>query len=136
MVAIQTEILQNLGLHCRVLEMPAFDLGASAVRKQDIEAYFPSRRDKDAGWGEVTSVSICTDYQTRRLATRVRTDASMGASQGKLDFPSTVNGTAVAVPRIIAALLENGWREKEGCVVVPEVLWPWMHGVKIIKKRR
>jgi seryl-tRNA synthetase len=136
MVAIQTEILQNLGLHCRILEMPAFDLGASGVRKQDIEAYFPSRRDKDAGWGEVTSVSICTDYQTRRLATRVRTDASKGASQGKLDFPSTVNGTVVAVPRIIAALLENGWREKEGCVVVPEVLWPWMHGVKVVKKRR
>lgn len=136
MLVIQTEILQSLGLYCRILEMPAFDLGASAVRKRDIEAYFPSRRDKDAGWGEVTSVSICTDYQTRRLATRVRNDASKNASQGKTDFPSTVNGTAVAVPRIIAALLENGWREEEGWVVVPEVLWPWMHGIQVIKKRR
>ena len=136
MLAIQTEILQSLGLYGRILEMPAFDLGAGAFRKRDIEVYFPSRRDKDAGWGEVTSVSICTDYQTRRLATRVRSNASKGMSQGKTDYPSTVNGTAVAVPRIIAALLENGWREEEGCVIVPEVLWPWMHGVEVIKKRR
>lgn len=134
MLAIQTEILQSLGLHCRVLEMPAFDLGASAVRKRDIEAYFPSRRDKDAGWGEVTSVSICTDYQTRRLATRVRRDTSKSASQGKTEFPSTVNGTAVAVPRIIAALLENGWQDREGWVMLPEVLWPWMHGTGVIRK--
>lgn len=136
MLAIQTEILQALGLHCRILEMPAFDLGASAVRKRDIEAYFPSRRDKDAGWGEVTSASICTDYQTRRLATRMRSDAPQNGSHGKTDFPFTVNGTAVAVPRIIAALLENGWREKEGWVVLPEVLRPWMDGVEVIKKRR
>lgn len=156
MLTVQTEILQNLGLHCRILEMPAFDLGASAIRKRDIEAFFPSRRDKDAGWGEVTSVSICTDYQTRRLATRVRSSSGSGGSsseaamasstsskststslsQGKTDFPSTVNGTAVAVPRIVAALLENGWREEEGWVVVPEVLWPWMHGVEVIKKKR
>ena len=136
MVKIQKEILQNLGLHCRILEIAAEDLGASAVRKQDIEAYFPSRREKDNGWGEVTSASICTDYQTRRLATRVRNGTSDSLSQGKVDFPSTVNGTAVAIPRIIAALLENGWQQKESCVAIPEVLWPWMHGLQIIKKRR
>lgn len=137
MLAIQTEIHQSLGLHCRVLEMPSADLGASAVRKRDIEAYFPSRREKDAGWGEVTSVSLCGDYQTRRLATRVRSrDASQSLSPGKMEFPYTVNGTAVAVPRVIAALLELGWSEKEGCVAVPEVLWPWMHGIEVIRKRR
>lgn len=136
MVAIQKEILGNLGLHCRILEVAAEDLGASAVRKQDIEAYFPSRREKDNGWGEVTSASICTDYQTRRLATRVRNDTSNNLSQGKTDFPSTINGTAVAIPRVIAALLENGWQHKESCVAVPEVLWPWMHGVEVIRKRR
>lgn len=136
MVEIQKEILQNLGLHCRILEIAAEDLGASAVRKQDIEAYFPSRREKDNGWGEVTSASICTDYQTRRLATRVRHGTSDSLSQGKIDFPSTVNGTAVAIPRIIAALLENGWQQKESCVAIPEVLWPWMHGIQVIKKRR
>lgn len=136
MIDIQTEILQTLGLHCRILEMPAEDLGASAFRKQDIEAYFPSRREKDDGWGEVTSTSICTDYQTRRLATRVRSDASKNPSQGKTEFPYTVNGTAVAVPRIVAALLENGWDEEGLYVAVPEALRPWMHGVEVIKKRR
>ena len=132
MLAVQKEILQSLGLHCRILEMPSTDLGASAVRKQDIEAFFPSRREKDGGWGEVTSTSICTDYQTRRLNTRVRNPAG---SQTKMDFPFTVNGTALAVPRLLAALLENGWDEKEVCVRIPEVLWPWMHGLQAIKKK-
>ncbi|MCJ1457246.1 Serine--tRNA ligase, mitochondrial [Mycoblastus sanguinarius] len=132
MLAIQKQILKNLGLYCRILEMPSTDLGASAVRKQDIEAFFPSRRDK-GGWGEVTSASICTDYQTRRLATRLKYPAG---SQIKTDFPSTVNGTAVAIPRVIAALLENGWDKKEMCVRVPEVLWPWMHGIQTIRKKR
>ena len=132
MLEIQKHILQNLGLHCRVLEMPASDLGASAVRKQDIEAFFPSRRGQ-GGWGELTSASICTDYQTRRLATRVKNPSG---SAMKTEFPSTVNGTAVAIPRTIAALLENGWDEKEMCVNIPEVLWPWMHGIQSIKKKR
>ncbi|KAK3372895.1 hypothetical protein B0T24DRAFT_247187 [Lasiosphaeria ovina] len=120
-VDFQTELLGSLGLHCRVLEMPAADLGASAWRKCDIEAFFPSRRDRNGGWGELTSASICTDYQARRLATRVR-------FAGKLDFPYTVNGTALAVPRVIAALLENGWDEADKSVAIPEVLRPWMDG--------
>ena len=133
MLDIQKQIVQTLGLHCRVLEMSSTDLGASAVRKQDIETFFPSRREKDDGWGEVTSTSICTDYQTRRLNTRVRNPAG---SQVKMDFPFTVNGTALAVPRVLAALLENGWDEKEVCVRIPEVLWPWMHGIQAIRKKR
>ena len=131
MVSIQTQILQSLGLHCRILEQPSADLGASAVRKQDIEAYFPSRQERDQGWGEVTSTSICTDYQTRRLATRVRSRV-----EGKLLFPHTVNGTALAVPRVLAALLENGWDEREQTVRIPKVLWPFMHGLEVIRKKR
>ncbi|KAM7187224.1 serine--tRNA ligase, chloroplastic/mitochondrial [Naviculisporaceae sp. PSN 640] len=124
MVDLQTEILGSLGLHCRVLEMPTADLGASATRKCDIEAYFPSRREqgRNEGWGEVTSASICTDYQTRRLATRLKLPS------GKLIYPWTVNGTAMAVPRVLAAILENGWDEEEMSVVIPEVLRPWMDG--------
>lgn len=132
MLAIQTHILQSLGLHCRILEQPTADLGASAFRKRDIEAFFPSRRQRDEGWGEVTSTSICTDYQTRRLATRVRSAVKVGTTV----YPHTVNGTAVAVPRVLAALLENGWDEKAQSVRVPEVLWPWMHGVREIGKKR
>lgn len=121
MVDLQTDILGSLGLHCRVLEMPTADLGASATRKCDIEAFFPSRRERNDGWGEVTSASICTDYQTRRLATR----AKLG---GQVTYPWTVNGTALAVPRVIAAILENGWDETEKIVTIPQVLRPWMDG--------
>ncbi|KAI1780246.1 seryl-tRNA synthetase [Hypoxylon cercidicola] len=127
MLDLQTEILQGLGLPCRVLEMPTADLGASASRKCDIEAFFPSRRNLDRGddgWGEVTSASICTDYQTRRLATRLRP----ASSSGKMAYPWTVNGTALAVPRVLAALLENGWDEAEMAVAIPECLRPWMDG--------
>jgi seryl-tRNA synthetase len=123
MLDIQTEILQSLGLHCRVLEMPTTDLGASATRKVDMEAWFPSRQSINDGWGELTSASMCTDYQTRRLATRTRVD-------GKISFPWTSNGTALAVPRVIAALLENGWDEETGTVAIPEVLRPWMDGLE------
>ena len=123
-VAIQTEILSSLGLPCRVLEMPGTDLGASAYRKIDIETIFPSRVTRDEGWGEVSSASICTDYQSRRLDTRVLT------AHGKKNvFAHTVNGTAMAIPRVLAAILEHGWKEDEGVVVVPEVLRPYMAGL-------
>ncbi|KAL8767611.1 MAG: hypothetical protein Q9209_005941 [Squamulea sp. 1 TL-2023] len=132
MLAVQKEILQSLGLHCRILEMPSTDLGASAVRKIDIEAYFPSRRIKDDGYGEVTSASICTDYQTRRLNTRLKLAFP---SETKTEFPYTVNGTALAVPRVLAALLENGWNKEDNTVRIPEVLHYWMHGIRSIKKK-
>jgi seryl-tRNA synthetase len=130
MLSIQSSILESLGLHCRILEMPSTDLGASATRKRDIEAFFPSRRPKDDGWGEVTSASTCTDYQSRRLATRL----DMRSEGGKIVFPYTVNGTALAIPRVLAAILENGWDETNGEVRIPEVLWPWMDGITVIRK--
>lgn len=122
MIDAQVEILSSLGLTFRLLEMSATDLGASANRKRDIEAFFPSRQAKDAGWGEVTSTSICTDYQSRRLATRMRLE------NGKLDWPYTVNGTALAVPRVLAAILETHWDETLKCVHIPAALRPYMHG--------
>ncbi|KAF2130229.1 seryl-tRNA synthetase [Dothidotthia symphoricarpi CBS 119687] len=128
MLSIQKEILEALGLHCRILEMPTTDLGASATRKRDIEAFFPSRRGKDEGWGEVTSTSMCTDYQSRRLHTRVRLEGR------KLEFPYTVNGTALAVPRVVAAILENHWNEQDSSVTIPEVLRPFMGGQAKIEK--
>ncbi|KAI4194367.1 MAG: hypothetical protein LQ350_007806 [Teloschistes chrysophthalmus] len=144
MLAVQKEILGGLGLNCRILEMPSTDLGASAVRKIDIETFFPSRQLRGEGWGEVTSASICTDYQTRRLNTRVKSDTAKAekeitpgpkATVQSSDFPSTINGTAMAVPRVIAALLENRWNEKDDYVQVPEVLQYWMHGKTHIRKK-
>jgi seryl-tRNA synthetase len=130
MLEIQKHILESLGLHCRILEMPTTDLGASAIRKRDIEAFFPSRRSKDGGWGEVTSTSICTDYQSRRLGTRVKIEKP----RPRLDFPFTVNGTAVAIPRILACILETHWSEKDKRLVIPEVLRPWMDNKSEISK--
>ncbi|KAI9723872.1 MAG: Serine--tRNA ligase, mitochondrial [Chrysothrix sp. TS-e1954] len=126
MVDIQSEILTDLGLDFRILEMPSTDLGASASRKRDIEVFFTSRRSKNEGWGEVTSASICTDYQSRRLDTRIR------KKDGSLDFPYTVNATAMAVPRVIAAVLETHWDQAREVVEVPKVLQPWMFGMKQI----
>ncbi|KAI9764436.1 MAG: Serine--tRNA ligase, mitochondrial [Geoglossum simile] len=131
MLQIQSEILRDLNLHCRILEMPITDLGASASRKRDIEAYFPSRRGKGDGWGEVTSASICTDYQSRRLKTRVRLADPSAAPV----YAFTANGTALAVPRVIMAILENGWDEERGMLVIPKVLRPWMGGIDVIKKK-
>ena len=131
---IQTEILSSLGLPSRILAMPPGDLGASATRKVDMEAWFPSRRHHDArggGWGEVSSASQCADYQARRLLTRTRAPGS-----GAVGFPWTLNGTALAVPRVMAALLENGWDEARGTVRLPEVLRPWMDGREVIGGHR
>lgn len=122
MIDIQREILTSLGLHAKVLEMPTADLGASATRKVDIEAFFPSREAIHSGYGEVTSASICTDYQARRLGTRLKN------SNGKLVWPYTVNGTAMAIPRVLACILENHWDDVAGVVQVPEGLRQYMPG--------
>lgn len=98
--ALQESLLKELKLPFRVLEMARWELGASAARKWDHEVWMPGRKL----WGEVMSTSICTDYQSRRLAIRHRPNP-----QSDLQFPDTLNGTACAVPRIIMALLEHGW---------------------------
>lgn len=123
-VAIQALILSTLGLPCRVLEMPSNDLGASAFRKVDIEAFFPSRISRDQGWGELSSVSICTDYQSRRLNTSIKKTPQDQHRR----YPHTINGTALAVPRVMACILENHWNPDDKSVTIPEVLRPYMDG--------
>ena len=93
-------------LFVSVLDMPTEELGASAYRKFDIEAWMPGR----GGWGEISSLSNCTDYQARRLHIRHRPAPSPNPSPTPttLPFAHTLNGTAIAVPRLIVALLENG----------------------------
>ncbi|KAF3942225.1 hypothetical protein ABW19_dt0200619 [Dactylella cylindrospora] len=128
---LQVEILEGLDIPARVLNMPTNDLGAPAYRKYDIEAFMPSRKgQKYGGWGEVTSVSECTDYQARRL------DARCKHPDGKLSFLWSLNGTALAVPRVIMAILENGWDEARREVRVPQVLQKYMGGLEYIGKQR
>jgi len=109
-LGVQEEILSALGLHYRVQDIAVGDLGASAARKFDCEAWMPGQ----GRFREVTSCSNCTDFQARRLNCRVRTDAGTR-------FVHTLNGTAVAVGRTLIAILETHQRA-DGSVAVPDVL--------------
>jgi seryl-tRNA synthetase len=111
-----------------ILDMPTEELGASAYRKYDMEAWMPGR----GAWGEISSTSNCTDYQARRLHIRYRhAPIDSGASSG-LPFAHTLNGTAAAIPRLIVALLENGARfDENGSVTginLPASLKPFWVG--------
>lgn len=116
---IEREIFDGLGLHYRVLDIASRDLGASAYRKFDIEAWMPSRA-RDGGYGEVTSTSNCTDYQARRLNMRFK-----NAVSGRNELVHTLNGTAIAVPRAIVSILESNLRP-DGHVRMPEALVPYL----------
>ncbi|GMK55750.1 hypothetical protein CspeluHIS016_0208060 [Cutaneotrichosporon spelunceum] len=125
MRALQKDIALGLGLSVRVLDMPSEELGASAARKYDMEAWMPGR----GKWGEITSTSNCTDYQSRRLLIRYRDEEGMR-------FPHTLNGTAAAVPRLIVALVENGARFRDGKVVgvdLPRALRPFWVGPEALE---
>lgn len=120
--ALEEEMFSALGLHYRVLDMPTLDLGSPAYRKIDIEAWMPGR----GAYGEISSASNCTDYQARRLGIRYR------ESQGDNRYVHTLNATACAVPRMIVAILEN-FQRKDGSIVVPEVLRPFLGGMDVIQ---
>lgn len=104
----------------RVIDVASGDLGASAARKFDIEAWIPTQ----GTYREVTSTSNCTDFQARRLNIRVR-DAD-----GRPAPLATLNGTLCAMPRIIVALLENH-QQPDGSVTVPAALQPFL-GLDVI----
>ncbi|KAL5519263.1 DIA4 [Sanghuangporus vaninii] len=113
MTKLQLDIFGGLGLPLRVLDMPTEELGASAYRKYDIEAWMPGRGD----FGEISSTSNCTDYQARRLHIRYRRNA-VPEGHLRVAFVHTLNGTAAAIPRLIVALLENGAQFDESGKVV------------------
>jgi len=113
-LAVEEEILQELGLPYRVVNIAVGDLGSSAAKKYDCEAWLPSQ----GRYRELTSCSNTTDYQARRLNIRTRHEQAAGRRTQMLH---TLNGTAVAVGRTLVALLENGQRG-DGGVELPEVL--------------
>jgi seryl-tRNA synthetase len=122
-LAIEEQILTALGLPYRVVNIAVSDLGNSAAKKYDCEAWLPSY----GAYRELTSCSNTTDYQARRLNIRVRAERSRqgdGAPSRGLETPHTLNGTAVAVGRTLVALLENG-QQADGSVALPEVLVPY-----------
>ena len=122
MVARAEALLVDLGLRYRVLDLCAADMGISAARTFDLEVYSPGVDQ----WLEVSSVSWCTDYQARRANIRYRPDGGRGPV-----LVHTLNGSALAWPRIWAALVETG-RRSDGSVVLPEVLGPYLRGELVI----
>ncbi len=110
-------ILQRLGLRYRVLLLAAGDLGFSNARTYDLEVWAPGV----GGWLEVSSCSRYTDYQARRMNLRYRPDAN-----AKPEFVHTLNGSALALARLVVALLET-YQQADGSVVVPEPLRPYLH---------
>ena len=105
------EILQGLGLHYHVLLMCTGDMGAGQRKKYDIETWFPGQNK----FRETHSDSYFLDFQARRLNMRYRTKS------GELKYVYTLNNTVAATPRLLAAVLEN-YQQKDGSIIVPEVL--------------
>ena len=112
-------VLQRLGLHYRVIELCTGDLGFSAAKCYDIELWAPAQ-DR---WLEVSSCSNFHDYQARRANIRYRDE------NGKPAFVHTLNGSGVALPRLVIALLENN-QNSDGSIDLPEALWPYMGGLR------
>lgn len=141
LVTIEEELFSSLGLHFKTSDMATGDLGAPAYRKFDIEAWMPGLER----YGEISSASNCTDFQSRRLGIRYRpsvSDSSSHPNQKKSKstssaatrFVHTLNATACAVPRMIVCLLEN-FQQEDGSVVIPEALRPFMGGLEVLSPK-
>jgi seryl-tRNA synthetase len=120
LLAEERTFLDKLELAYRVIDTAAGDLGASAARRFDIEAWFPSQ----GAYRELTSTSNCTTFQSRRLNIRTRTDAGIAPV-------ATLNGTLCAISRTIACLLDHH-QQPDGSVYVPAALRPWLGGRDVL----
>ncbi len=115
-------VIANLGLPYRIIEICTGDMGQSHHRSFDVEVYAPGC---DA-WLEVSSISWFSDYQARRGDIRMKRTGQMGT-----EFAHTLNASALAVPRVWAAIMEN-FRQEDGSVAIPSVLHPYMRGTTVI----
>lgn len=116
-------LLQKLGLPYHVVALSTGDASFTSAKTYDLEVWMPAQ-DK---YREISSCSNCTDFQARRSMIRYRDE------NGKLHLAHTLNGSGLAVGRTVAAILEN-YQNEDGTVNVPEVLQPYMHGMKVITK--
>jgi seryl-tRNA synthetase len=115
LVSVEEEVLGKLELPYRIVNIAAGDLGGAAAKKYDIEVWLPGQQR----YRELTSCSNTTDYQARRMQTRVR------RADGNVETLHTLNGTATAIGRTLIAILENHQQE-DGSVVIPEHLWRYL----------
>jgi len=124
LLSMEEKLMQKLEIPYQVINICTGDLGDPAAKKYDIEAWIPSQNR----YRETHSTSNCTDFQTRRLNIRFR------QKDGSLEFAHALNGTALAMGRIIIAILEN-YQQKDGSIVIPKVLQKYMGIKKIVKKK-
>ncbi|MBI4132912.1 MAG: serine--tRNA ligase [Candidatus Sungbacteria bacterium] len=123
LLALQEHLLQALEIPYRVVNICTGELGDPAASKFDLEAWLPGQGE----YREVTSTSNTTDFQSRRLNTKVR------RTDGTSEFVHMLNGTAFAIPRTLIAILEN-YQQEDGSLKVPEALQPHMHGTVEIRR--
>ena len=119
LVADAEEVLQTLGLHYRVLRLCDGDMSFAAAKCYDLELWAPGHN----GWLEVSSCSCFEAFQARRAGIRFKNPAT-----GKTEFVHTLNGSGVALPRLVIAILEN-YQQSDGSVLIPEPLRPYMSGL-------
>ncbi len=122
LLSVEEKLMQGLGLAYRVIKQCTGDLGLPAARKYDIEAWVPSQNT----YRETHSTSTCTDYQSRRLQTRMK------RKDGSIEYLHMLNGTAFAIGRTLVAILEQ-YQQEDGSIIVPEVLRPWVGKERIVK---
>jgi seryl-tRNA synthetase len=124
LVSNAEDICRGLGIPHRVVQMCTGDLGFAAAKKYDLEMWAPGCGE----WLEVSSCSNCTDFQARRANIRFRREPG-----AKPEFVHTLNGSGLALPRVMIAIIEN-YQQKDGTILVPEVLMPYMGGLEVIKE--
>jgi seryl-tRNA synthetase len=125
MLACAEEVLRQLDLHYRVMTLCAGDMGFSAQKTYDIEVWMPGQGDGGA-FREISSCSVCGDFQARRM------DARSRGPDGKPRFVHTLNGSGTAVGRALIAVMET-YQQQGGSIAVPDVLQPYMGGLKVIE---
>ncbi|HVD84847.1 MAG TPA: serine--tRNA ligase [Bradyrhizobium sp.] len=128
MLACAEEVLRQLDLHYRVMTLCAGDMGFSAQKTYDIEVWMPGQGEGGA-YREISSCSVCGDFQARRMDARYR------GPDGKPRFVHTLNGSGTAVGRALIAVMET-YQQEDGSIAVPDVLQPYMGGLKVIGKDR
>jgi seryl-tRNA synthetase len=116
-------VCQALAIPYRLVEMCTGDLGFQAAKKYDIEMWAPGVEE----WLEVSSLSNCVDFQARRANVRYRPERG-----AKPRYVHTLNGSGLALPRTMIAVMEN-YQQADGSIAVPEVLRPYMAGLEVIK---
>src|SRR6266567_5843398 len=126
MLACAEEVLRQLDLHYRVMTLCAGDMGFSAQKTYDIEVWMPGQGEGGA-YREISSCSVCGDFQARRMDARYRD------SSNKPRFVHTLNGSGTAVGRALIAVMET-YQQEDGSIAVPDVLQPYMGGLKVIEK--